>query len=89
MKRKIFLLTMLATLLFGANNLVFGKEMSRYQTKSGTSKKQPESEKKEAQEKRMEAKKDTEKQRREAKLTAKHSSKTTKRKHKKFLGIFK
>lgn len=88
MKRKIFLLTMLATLLFGGSNLVFGKEMNAYQTKSGTSKKQTEAEKKEAKEKSMAAKKDAEKQRREAKMTAKNSSKTTRKKHKKFLGIF-
>jgi len=91
MKRKILLLTMLATLLFGGSNLVFGKEMNAdqtNQTKTGASKKQTEAEKKEAKEKSMAAKKDAEKQRREAKMTAKNSSKTTKKKHKKFLGIF-
>jgi hypothetical protein len=91
MKRKILLLTVLATFLFGTSNLVFGKEMNpnqTNQTKSGTSKKQTDAEKKEAKEKQMADKKEAEKQRREAKMTAKSSSKTTKKKHKKFLGIF-
>ncbi len=88
MKKKLFLITTLATLFLSGSSLVFGKEFNLYQTNSGVSKKQTETAKKEAKEKRMEAKKEAEKQRREARLAAKNSSKTTKKKHKKFLGIF-
>ena len=87
MKRNLFLMMTLATLLFGASSLAFGKEYNMYQT-TNTSKKQSEADKKVAKEKRTEVKKEAEQKRQEAKLTAKNTQKSTKKKHKKFLGIF-
>ena len=88
MKRNLFLMMTLATLLFGASSLAFGKEYNMYQTTTNTSKKQLETDKKVAKEKRTEVKKEAEQKRQEAKLTAKNTQKSTKKKHKKFLGIF-
>ncbi len=86
MKKKLFLITTMAALLLSANALVFGKEFNIYQTNSGMSKKQTDGDKKESAEKSMEAKKEAAQKRKEAKMAAKKTK--TKKKHKKFLGIF-
>ena len=79
-------MTLLATLLLGGNALVFGKAFNFYQTNSEMSKKQTDSDRKKSKEKRAEAKKEAAQKRQEAKMIAKKN--TTKKKHKKFLGIF-
>jgi LAS superfamily LD-carboxypeptidase LdcB len=86
MKKKLFLLTMLASLSIGGNVLAFGNTPNMNQT--NMSKKQTAAEKKEANEKRAQAKKDAAEQKAQAKTAAKTTSATGKKKHKKFLGIF-
>ncbi len=86
MKKRLFLMTLIATILLAGNAMAFSKEFNFYQTNSETSKKQTEKNKLEAKEKRTEAKKEAAEKRHEAKMIAKNNK--TKKKHKKFLGIF-
>lgn len=88
MKKQIFLAATLAAISLGASGLVLAKDFNLQQTTSGTSKKQTDAEKKAEKAKREEAKKEAEKARKESKATAKNADQTTKKKHKKFLGIF-
>jgi len=82
MKKKLFLITILATLSVGGNVLAFGRELNTYQTNSDTSKKQTAAKQTTAE------KKEAAHKHKEAKTTAKNTTATGKKKHKKFLGIF-
>lgn len=89
MKKKIFLLTTLTALVFGASGAIYATNTNMEQTQTKISKpKLTEAEKKEARAKRIEAKKEAEQKRREARLTAQNERKTSNKRHKKFLGIF-
>lgn len=86
MKKKLFLITTLATLSLGGN--AFGRESDLRQTNPASSAKQTDMKKKEAKEKRDAAKKEAAENRKQAKSAAKNTPTTAKKKHKKFLGIF-
>lgn len=90
--KKIFSAVMLAAVLIEGSFLTFGEELNLQQTNSATAKtssnKQTVAEKKQAREKRSAAKKEAEKNRKATETAAHDAKKTTKKKHKKFLGIF-
>lgn len=87
MKKSLFLLMTLTVFIFGASNQVCAQNSNSEQTQKTTSKQQTTAETKDTQEKREEDKKEAERQRKESGLSA-TDNKKTKKKHKKFLGIF-
>jgi LAS superfamily LD-carboxypeptidase LdcB len=88
MKKKLFLLTMLASMSIGGNVFAFDGEPNPNQTNTNMTTKQTAAEKKEATAKRAEAKKEAAEKRTQAKTSVKDTTATGKKKHKKFLGIF-